>query len=229
MMKRSRIYRQSSPANQVSGTGRRTGAFTLIEVLLAVMLGSTVVTATAVVAVQSVSIQRSVESDLVQRWRQVKIFEQFEADIESEVVWLPEAISTIVFNDEPDQLLEVIGLTWVHNPRSTFGERLPARIMYTLTDLPAEPGQKALVREVRYLTESQSSPHRQILTHGLLEARVEFHVDKEWTARPVIKAGASNRPDAVRLSCRWRSSPDRITVKTVIMRDREHRTGRQSS
>ena len=225
-MKRDRTGHQRVHTGPVARTGRRHSGFTLAEVLLAVLLGSAVVTVTAVVAVQSVSIQRVVESELADRWEQVRVLGQFEADMDSELVGLPDSVDTIVLPHEPDRLVEVIGLSAISDSVSPFRQSLPARIVYSLKESHSEPGQKTLLREVQYLTDSQGHLHRQILTEGLLEARVEQHSEGNWTARPVPGDSEIKRPDAVRMICRWSSNPDRTVTRTVIIPNRKLRTGR---
>ena len=191
----------------------------LIEVVLALLLAGMVVSVTTVVAVQSVQVRRSLESQLTRRWERFELLDRFERDVDQAIWWLPETAKPLMFPDEPDRLIEIIGLVDAPSMDSMFRRRLPARIIYRLEGDPNEIGGRRLVREVLDLTVSGAAPRRSIAADGLSDAVVQGFVGGSWQSRPQGHGGKDVSPKAFRLVCRWQRAGEADAIGTVLIGD----------
>ncbi len=201
--------------------------FTLIEVMLAVLLGSVVVAVTGVITVQSLSIQRAVRSDMVDRWDHVHVFRQFEIDVQSALGGLPEDAPAIRINPEAGTLLVVYGIASMPGDGSLVRRRLPAKIIYQLEEAPGSSGPFRLVRVVTDLTSAEVSGFRHQLADGIHDATMEQYGANGWTST-LGKEASEDPPTALRLACDWDGDSHRVQSRTVLLSEtvREPRTSR---
>jgi hypothetical protein len=176
-----------------------------------------VVTVVAVAAGQSVSIRRTVESELTRRWERVRPFDQFESDLRSELAWLKDTSKTIAFPQEPDHLVEILGLAEVPDQESLMRRRLPARIVYLIEEDISELQTKRVVRQIHFLTQTLEVVARETLATGLQEAWIEVHTQQGWSSVPDAGSNEPERPDAVRLLCQWGGEPLGAAQRTVVI------------
>ena len=193
---------------------------TLIETLLAVVLGSSVLTVASAVAVQAVRTRHAVRDELHARWERVHVFDTFEADVKHALVYGEDEVETFVVPDSPEQLLQVRTLVWEENPSTAFPRRAPALVTYVFQRRQNEAGGGTLFRDVVYLTDSNRIVHRQSLSGTLLEARVEWFKGKSWTLMTTETTEAKDPPAGVRLVCRWRGEPERPDQRLVALAGR---------
>ena len=199
-----------------SRTANRRG-FTLVEVLSAAMLGGALVTATAVIAVQSMSIRKTVESSVMERWQRVRLFNQFEADVDTALKWLGDRAKTLVFPEAPDRLVEILGLITVASPDSLAHRRMPGRIAYLIEESALLDGYKQLVRETVDLTKPGSDRLRKVVGDGLIECRMWQYRDGGWTTNMGSHEEHGKVPTAVRLTCRWDSTSNNLDTRTIMI------------
>jgi len=191
--------------------------FTLVEVMSAVMLGGVLVTATAVVAVQSVSIRKTVESTLMERWQRVRLFDQLEADVDTAPKWLGDSAKTLVFPEAPDRLVEILGLISVASPDSLAHRRMPGRIAYVMEESGVHNGYKQLVRETVDLTQQGSDRLRKVVGDRLIECRIWQYRDNGWNTNTGSHESHGELPAAVRLTCRWDSTSNDVDTRTITI------------
>ncbi len=215
-MTESRLQREATVERlRHRSSGRRIG-FTLIEVLLATVLGAGVVAVGASVTVQSLMIQESVETHLMRDWARVRLLDQFEADVRGELAWLPEKARTLVLPTEPERLMEVVCLTDSADGRSSFRRRMPARIWYVVEDSANEPDDRCIFRVVQDLTTPQTAPIRQLLADNIAEARIEWLTSEGWVENALPREVDQKGVRALRLTCRWSAGSDRSATRTVL-------------
>lgn len=192
-------------------------AFTLIEVILSLLLASGVVAVTGVVAVQSVQIQRAARTQVSTQWDRVFLFQQLEADIESIITWLPDSVEPLRVNVRPDELLIVHCLTSVPGGSSLARHRMPARVSYRVEKTKDGAERKRIIREVEDLTRPGGSGTRRILADDLVEVSFDIHSAEGWSNGSRKSNGRQADIDAVRLTCRFVSHPDREVTRTVLI------------
>ena len=216
------------PPNRVRGRIANHCGFTLVEVMSAVMVGGMLVTATAVVVVQSVSIRKAVESTLTERWQRVRLFDQFEADVDTALKPIQAGVQALVFPEAPDRLIEILGLISVASPDSLAHRRMPGRIAYLIEESAVHNGYKQLVRETVDLTQPGADRSRKVVADRLTECRMWQYRDDGWTTDTGSHRRPGELPVAVRLTCRWDSDSNKVDTRTIVIghhRPSGHRSG----
>ena len=198
-------------------------SFTLIEVLLAVLLGSAVITVSGMVAVQSVSLQRASQVEVRKRWDRARVFWQFERDLNAALTWLPEDVVTVRVAPKPGRILEVLCLADVPAVDSPVGSRVPVKVSYIVENDPIQSDRKRLLREVRDLTRAHGTMHRRAVAEALMEVGIEMHTEAGWTSTLSLTGPPAREPTAVRLSCQWESTTGK-QMRTVVLNRRASRS-----
>ena len=195
-------------------------ALTLIEVLLATVIGAMVVSTSAVVAVQAVSSQRTAQSAVQRAWRRDAVHRRFEQDLESRLRWLPESVGPVQVPAEPGSLLTILTLGDVADGTSLARVRMPVRVTWLVKGDPARNGHQWLYREVLDLTQANAEPRWQVLARDLSEVRVEARSPsgKDWSALRTSTQRDRSQRQAIRLVCRW-AEPEEQRTTTVILRN----------
>lgn len=192
-------------------------AFTLIEVILSLLLASGVVAVTGVVAIQSVQIQRAARDQVSTQWDRVTLFQQLETDIESTMTWLPDGVEPLQVNVGADELLIVHCLASVPSGGSLARRRMPARVSYRVEKVNDGSQRKRLIREVRDLTRGGGAGIRRVLADDLIDVDFASHSVEGWSNGAVTSKGRQADIDAVRLTCRFASHPDREVTRTILI------------
>lgn len=200
----------------------RRGGLTLVETLLALVLCSSVLAVSGVVAVQTVSAQRTAQRTLERQWERERALDQFERDLLARITWLPEAAETLIIEEGSRKLLTVACLVPMPTTGGMTGRHLPARVTY-LVEPGTERDRFRLVREHRYLHESRTQPAKRVLADGLTRVEVETYDGHEW--REGNSGSQTASIQAVRLRCRWNSHEPAVT-RTVRLRSAELQSGR---
>lgn len=197
---------------------RNAGGFTLIEVMLATVIGSMVIAAVSMISVESLRLQRSTTKRIKSRWMQQRVMQQFEQDVNAEVTWFPEEVPTVILPEEPERLIEVLSLADVPSTDGLFRTRMPAKVAYLVSSDEKDPTAKALWRELTDLTKPSLGPVRLKLAAGLDDVRIEVHGAHGWD---VAAMEPSDRPDALRLIFHWKDDGLGTIVRTVVLRSRD--------
>lgn len=200
--------------------GRRQArnAFTLVELLAAVLLTALLAASAARITVQSVRIRSAVEDELAQWRARVGVFDTFEADVTSAIQVYADGRDPLVFPEETHVLLEVSTLATRPDTQSLFRRRHPAQVRYVLSEKSPSGKDKTLFRDTRFLTEANGTVYREKLASGLSEARVERYDGERWYAERQEPTDKPESPYAVRLICRWRNEPAAPQTRTVVLR-----------
>lgn len=196
-------------------TTSRHNAFTLVEVMLALLLASAVVGVTGIVAVQSVTLQRAARADAARSHDRWTLFDQFQTDVESTITWLPEGVEPLEIGAEANAPLRIYCLTSVPAPGSLGRYRMPARVTYRIEDANAGTPYKRLVREVEDLTEDRGSTYRRVVAMDLVDVVIETHTETGWSEPVTGEKRDAGEGDAVRLVCRFGDAPDNSMTRTV--------------
>lgn len=194
-------------------------AFTLAEILLALLFTSCVVTLGGAVAVQMAQSGRAVNRKLDQTWRRAQLARRFAEDVDQRITWPSGKPDNFAVNTEK-ALMDVISLAPRSHPDAVTSRRCPARIMYVLEEDPENGSGFRLVRSVDDLT-STGPIESQLIAEGLLGARVEIFTGGQWSS------SFEERPkerevefEAVRLVCIWATdNPPQEWSRTVLIRD----------
>ena len=192
-------------------------AFTLIEVILSLLLASGVVAVTGVVAIQSVQIQRAAQDQVSTQWDRVFLFQQLETDIESTMTWLPDSVEPLRVNVGADELLIVHCLASVPSGGSPARRRMPARVTYRVEKTNDGSQRKRLIREVQDLTLPGGAGTRRVLADDLVDVSFDSHTVEGWSNGSVKSNRRKADIDAVRLTCRFVSHPDREVTRTILI------------
>ena len=197
-------------------TASRT-AFTLIEVILSLLLASSVVAVTGVVVVQSVQIQRAAQDQVSTQWDRVFLFQQLETDIESIITWLPDSVEPLQVNVGADELFIVHCLASVPSGGSPARRRMPARVSYRVEKTNDGSERKRLIREVQDLTRPGGAGTRRVLADDLVDVHFDHHSAEGWSNGLVKSNRRQPDIDAVRMTCRFVSHPDRDVTRTILI------------
>lgn len=197
-------------------TKKRT-AFTLIEVTLALLLGSSVVAVTGVVAIQSVQTQRAAREQVSRHWGEFLLFQQLETDVESAITWLPENVEPLKVSAGADELFKVYCLASVPSDGSLARRRMPARVTYRVETTADGSERWRIVREVQDLTDPGGSITRRILADELVSVAFDHHSANGWSGGVVTSNRREVVIDAVRLRCRFASHPKREVTRTILV------------
>ncbi len=187
--------------------------------LVATALGSVVVTLVSTVAVQSLWLQRNLEEELSGKWRNERLKELFTIDFRRELTWLPSDVSTIEFPDDPSRLVEVMTLSSRMGSSAVHDPRLPAQVAYLLERSAQSGTAVRLVRDVRFLTESGDTHHREVLGVNVRKATLTQFSDDQWKTLDSTESKRRTRPKALRLELAFGSDDEELTV-TAPLRDR---------
>lgn len=214
---RSRRRTNQSTIARMARPGVRGRAFTLIEVMLATVIGAMVISAAAVASVESLRAQQAARRLIRTRWADRAVLRQFEQDIAAEITWLPDAARTVKVPPESDRLLEIISLVDLPATDSMFRRRVPAKVSYVVTAAQGASSEKTLWRETIDLTQRNQEPVRRKLATRLSDVRIEAKGPKGWF---IADGALKDRPEALRLVCRWAADPNHDQVRTVVLRPR---------
>lgn len=197
-------------------TKRRT-AFTLIEVMLALVLASSVVAVTGVVAIQTVLTQRAAKEQVAEHWDRFLLFQQLETDIESTITWLPENVEPLRVNTNADELFVVHCLSSVPSGGSLARRRMPARVTYRLAKTNDGSGSMRIIREAQDLTVPGGAIASRVIADDLVSVSFANHSADGWSDGPSTSNRRQADIDAVRLQCRFASHPNREVTKTILI------------
>lgn len=192
-------------------------AFTLIEVTLALLLASSVVAVTGVVAIQSVRTQSAIKKQVSRRWDEFLLVQQLETDIESIITWLPEDVNPLQIDLGVRELLVVYSLASVPSDGSLARLRMPAKVTYRVEDTKSGPERKRIIREIQDLTRPEGSSIRQVIAEELVGVAIESHSADGWSSGDADSSRGRAVIDAVRLVCRFASRPDRNVSRTILV------------
>ncbi len=193
-------------------------AFTLVEVMLATLLGGVVLSVASFIAVDTLRARAIVTAELAERRARSLPFDQFQEDISLVISWLPGVGSAIELHPANDRLISIIALADGATTDSLFRRRLPAKISYLVREDPELPGSKQLLREVVYLTDAARRPSVHTLARHLHAVAVEMYRDASgWVSEPTRDQRSDGPPKAVRLRCEWTGSNQRRGVRTVFV------------
>jgi len=208
-----RVY-AALTGHETAGQPRR--GFTLIEMMLALLLGGTVLALSSGIIVQSLAVQESARMAVAQRSEQETALAQFYMDISSILPFPTDDVRTRGTEPDGRAALQVICLASIPSADSPFRRRLPARVSYRIEVDASENRLKRLVRAVDYLTEPAGSVRTFVVARDLLEARLEVHTSEGWKNAQVDGLHDNHLRDAFRLTLRWAMDPEQIVTRTVI-------------
>jgi prepilin-type N-terminal cleavage/methylation domain-containing protein len=186
-------------------------AFTLVEMLVALLLSGVTLTICATVTVQSARMQRAAEWTVKRDWERIRVFGQIESDVDSVLSTVPIG-ETLRVGQDGSQLLQVFCLAEVPSENAFRAARVPARVTYFLESGGADSEGEMLVREVVDLTRSLPA-RRQVIARGL--ERVSAELLREGDGGGLSKDRAA--PTAVRVVCSWRGGPKRHDQRTILL------------
>lgn len=181
---------------------KRSG-FTLVETLLAVVLGSAVLTVASSIAVQSVRARYAVRRELQDRWCQAYVLDTFEADVRQAIRDKDGRYRTLEVPEEPGKILMLETLVWDDSSEGQFARRTPARVTYVYKPSPDRDMGGTLFRDVLDLTDPRQIVHRSTLSNSVTSASVEWFDGREWTSNAPNLEKDRDPPRGVRLVCRW--------------------------
>lgn len=177
-------------------------AFTLVEVMLALLLTSSVVVLAGTVTVQVAQTGKAARQTLDREWRRAQLARRFAEDVEQRITWLPEEPVSLRINNE-GALLEVISLVHRPEPDAVTSRQFPARIRYSLGEVSGVEGRYLLIRSTSDLTiPGHKDSH--VVAEGLSSAKIEVYFDGEWTSTTESDSNLKGKEiEAVRLVCVW--------------------------
>ncbi|MCO6437967.1 MAG: hypothetical protein J5J06_12820 [Phycisphaerae bacterium] len=181
---------------------QRGPAFTLVEVMLALLLTSSVVVLAGTVTVQVAQTGKAARQTLDREWRRAQLARRFAEDVEQRITWLPEKPASLRINSE-GALLKVISLVHRSEPDAVTSRRFPARIRYFLEQASGIEGRGRLIRSISDLT---ITGHKEshVVAEGLSSAKIEVYIDGEWTMAMELDSNRRDKEiEAVRLVCVW--------------------------
>ena len=197
-------------------TTHRSG-FTLLEVMLALTLGTLVIGVSTTVALQSVAMRRDVAHRLEERAERRGVLVRFETDVRSLVTWAPDAGQVVAIRKNEDEvdILSIVVLEDVDDPGSLLRRRMPARVTYRLVSAPEDSQSRQLVRRSELLIEG-NGVREEVIAKGLRDARVDVFEEDEW------RTGANDEtprplPKALRLTCVWDDGKSAPSVNTSVI------------
>jgi hypothetical protein len=187
------------------------GAFSLVEMLLALLLSGTTLTICATVIVQSARMQSAAERTVERDWERIRVFGQIESDVDAVLNTVPIG-ETLRVRQDGSQLLQVFCLAEVPSENALRAARVPARVTYFLESGGVDSEGEMLVREVVDLTRSLPAS-RQTIARGL--ERVSAELLREGNGGGLSKDRAA--PTAVRVVCSWQGDPMRHDQRTIVL------------
>lgn len=205
------------PGIQPSAERHEASAFTLVEVMMALMLGSVVVAVCATITVQTAQLQSGVDARIARRWQRQRVGDQFAADVKSVLRGLPSDTNPIVINENDTQILRVFALADIPSVNLLGSSRTPAEITYRVSAASHETAAKRLIRRVRDLADPQGATYEYVLAEGLEDVRIEQFDNDSWRSKVERREGVPLDPVALRLICTWRRRPSIPDVRTVLL------------
>ncbi len=201
----------------------RSRGLTLVEVMLALSLGSAVVSAAGVVAVQSVQVERSLKSEMLSQWQREQVLRQFESDVRSALNSPGKTAPAFRFQENPGHLVTIASLAQIPERNAFSRRRMPSQVTYSLRWDPNDDRYQVLVRSVKDMTQPESQSIEQRLAEDLQEVSIEYFADKKWQAGPIVKSAGNPVIRALRLRCRWAGDDRAETIRTVPTRSNDGR------
>jgi hypothetical protein len=218
-MKPDKRYHLYMGANRHDRRLGECAAFTLVETLLAVLLGSAAVATAAAVAVDVVGVRKHVDAKITAQWSRMRIGEAFATDLRNVLRRTDVYEPSIRLPMERERLIEIHCLALRPTTGSMFVRRLPALVTYRIADSDGPEGTKRLVRETRFLTEPGEAPQVETLARGLESVTVEVLRKSEWRATTSERESDNVPLRAARLKCRWVRNSKSPLVRTVVLDD----------
>ena len=203
------LRRSSSPRRHVR-------SFTLVEVLLAVVLGSMLLATSSVIAVQCFASRGAVADEVETRWARRRVFDQFEADVTAACTWLPAETAVFEKGEDAGSLLSILALADAPTLQSPFRRRLPARIVYRVHEADGGHGRR-LIRDVTFLTDPAGLSHRRVVAEGLTSVEIEQFSDTRWSGFGSDERGEAKPTMALRLTCQWADGREGGNARTVLL------------
>lgn len=193
---------------------RQRCGWTLVEMLVAVVIGGGVVSTAATVSVQSFTARKSVQAKLEKRWSREQVLQAFEQDVASRLLAVSSETGSVAPMTEPGGLVEINCLTTTVDVQAEFPRFLPAVVRWRLTSAE-QTGDVRVIRDVRFLMDPPEKVSRTVLGPPVHSARVEYLAGDQWTSDPK-SINRKRTVRAVRLALQWNESGDR-QVRTVLL------------
>jgi prepilin-type N-terminal cleavage/methylation domain-containing protein len=198
------------------------GAFTLVEVLIALALTALVAAVTGQIAVSTLQNRQVVEKRLRLIRRDAYVFDRLAEDVDRLIRIQGEPAVTVFGSPHP-----VLQFTARADDTASSADlhtaRLPQTVRYRL--VRERIGETyTLIREAIDRTDIGAGPLHETLGVDLLDFGVELFVDDSWTRIPPTGGNRLAGGDpaatvtAVRVSCRW-AGEDKPVVRTLVVPD----------
>lgn len=192
-------------------------AVTLVEMLLALTIGSVVAATSATVAVQSLRCQTEADATIADRWARFEVGEVFAADVARILQKRDVSGLNISFPPQSGVLIELVTLAAEPNMTSPFSRLLPAKVSYLTKEAPGPMTTITLVRTVEFLSEQNGTALPTEIASGLRHVAVETYSDGGWRAPDPHARDRSESTRAVRIVCDYAEATQPDSVRTVVL------------
>lgn len=193
------------------------GAFTLIEVLLALTLTTLLATLTGRIAVNSFTSRREAMGIVSRIEREAGLVERIEADLASLLPEVAETEPAVLVFGAPKPALQLTVLAadpaaagCLHTPR------LPATVRYRLIRESGREEGFDLIRETVDQTIPRADPVRETVTTRVADFTIEVLHEGQWFDKFPLPEHQEVTLAAIRISCLWLDSPQRLSRTLVV-------------
>ena len=200
---------------RLAHNGRRR-AFTLVEMMLALVLTGILTAVVGNVAVQSFRMTEAARAQSGKQFAWTSLRDAFESDVRGTLTDVGDRPSLVVREGDAT-LLRVVSLARVVDATATFRQYLPAWVTYEVEDDPAQPLHKRIIRSVRSLTEQGAEPARRIMASGLVDVRIEHFDKKAWSDGKFESNQKTPMPKAIRLVCMFNDETIGRRSRTIVL------------
>jgi len=184
-------------------------AFTLVEVLVALTLTGLVLTLAGRIAVQTITVQNTVEDALHRRARQDFVFDRLAVDLRAR-----SADADLVLRLDANHRPLVEWGALVSSPGSALHtERTPATVRYRLMRVADD--RLTMVRELRTALQRAPAPVTTTVARNLAQVRVSIFDGRAWSPLTAASRKRKTRPQAFELACRW-AADDKWVRRTYL-------------
>lgn len=188
--------------------------FTLVEVLIATMIGGFVLAAVGTISVNTVLSTKHVQQRTSSMWRWQRLESQLRHDMATRIDWMSPEQSTLQLSPDKDALFELICLAPSTSTASIMPQLVPTRITYSVISDPEKSEGKLLTRKSSDLTLDEEVVHSRIVAMALRGIQLEFWENKQWE-KTLKDEKDKALPRAIRLKFNWNDEDREIQTVTL--------------
>ena len=187
-------------------------AFTLIEMLLALVLSALVLTTAAQVTVQTLRTEQSIDSSLLDNREVEYPLEAIDEDLKARLMEGEAVTARLDANHRPQiefDCLAVESTPELHLPR------VPTHVTYRLLRSPVVIGNLRLIRETKSLVD-HNPIRKNILTDSLESFKVRTFVSGKWIPLHDKSNRNNTQIEALEITCKWANN-DKETTRICLL------------